>query len=134
MMCRSSTTTMGSRVVSMTTSGESTGGAFSFRSATAVPLLRAVEPPETDDQEDHCPQDGVAPERSGLCVRGGLVVGVRLDHVLADEFHVDIAGVRLKNILDPRMFLDVAAAVQLSERVDHTGDVEPGPKDERDQL
>src|SRR5687767_8518296 len=92
MMCRSSTTTIGSRVGSMTTLGESTGGAFSFRSATAVPLLRAIEPPETDDQEEHRPHDGVEPEQPGVLKGRRRRVRVLLDQVLTDQLDVDVPG------------------------------------------
>src|SRR5512139_2376249 len=150
-MCRSSTTTMGSRVVSITTpSGAgslacSTTGTFSFTaSATAVPLFGAVEVPEPGAERHEGPDDRVQPRvarvlsvrpdlLSGL-VRRRQVITVAVEQRGPDEFDVDRAGVQLEQLADPGIAVVRELLPHLGDHEEDAGEIEPGPHDERQQL
>src|SRR4051794_26673623 len=140
MMFRSSTTTIGSRVVSIVTGGAESRGSpdtwnFSLTSATAVPLLGAEEEHESYEEHHDRPGHAVPPQMHGRLVQFLVdVVAVAAQQREPRQLDVDVRRVRLEDVPDPRVFVDLGRLHQVGQAVDDAGEVEPGPEDERQQL
>src|SRR3569833_2150405 len=140
MMCRSSTTTIGSRVWSMVTWGAGCKPSdtmnFSLTaSATAVPLLGAEEEPESYEEHHDRPGDAVVPLVHGRLVQLLVdVAAVALQQRQARQLDVDVRRVGLEDVPDPRVVVDLGRLHQAGQAVDDAGEEEPSTQDDRQQL
>src|SRR3954447_4042517 len=104
MMCRSSTTTIGSRVVSTDTCGAGRATlTFSLTaSATSVPLLGAVEEPESHDEHHDGPAERVPPQMARRLVQGVADVDtVGVEQRVAGQLDEDVTRVGVEHVPDP---------------------------------
>src|SRR6266545_8414078 len=135
MMCRLSTTTIGSRVGSITTSGltsAGTGSAFSLTSTTAVPFLCPVEEQEPPDEHHHGPNERVPPEVPGRVVQVLDVIAVLRQQRVPAQLDVDVPRIDLQHLDHPGVILE--AGLQVGDAEDDAGEIEPGAQQERQQL
>src|ERR671931_1492864 len=134
-MCKPSTTTIGSRVGSMTTLGLTSAGTdsvFSLTSTTAVPFLCPIEEQESPDEHQHGPKERVPPQVPGRMMQTLDVPAIFRQQRVPAQLDVDVPRVDLQQLHHPGVVRE--GLLKAGDAEDDAGEVEPGAQNERQQL